>query len=201
VKHGTVLGSIAIGSMIHLAAFSSPWAAEANEQQRPNIIWVIGEDMGPDLGCWGTSVYTPNIDRLAADGMRFTRVFGTASVCMPNRTAMITGVTQTTLGSVTMRPPKQFMRPLPGKVKPLPTLMRERGYHTGNIRDNEIGSTGKDDWNFQFEGKGALVQAVLGVEFRVIGDPGKQALHANSMDRRTGSNGSTPRKEPGRDPV
>ncbi len=154
MKHGTVLGSIAIGSMIHLAAFSSSWAAEANEGRRPNIIWIIGEDMGPDLGCWGTSVYTPNIDRLAADGMRFTRVFGTASVCMPNRTAMITGVTQTTLGSVTMRPPKQFMRPLPGKVKPLPSVMREYGYYTGNIRDNEIGSTGKDDWNFQFEGKG-----------------------------------------------
>ena len=154
MKHGTMLGIIAIGSMIHLAAFSSLWAAEANERQRPNIIWIIGEDMGPDLGCWGTSVYTPNIDRLAADGMRFSSVFGTASVCMPNRTAMITGVTQTTLGSVTMRPPKQFMRRLPGKVKPLPAVMREYGYHTGNIRDNEIGSTGKDDWNLRFEGKG-----------------------------------------------
>jgi uncharacterized sulfatase len=153
VKHGTTLGVIAISSMSHLAAFSSLWAGELSEVHRPNIIWIISEDMGPDLGCWGASVHTPNIDRLAADGMRFTRVFGTASVCMPNRTAMITGVTQTTLGSVTMRPPKQFMRPLPGKVKPLPTLMREHGYYTGNIRDNEIGSTGKDDWNFQFEGK------------------------------------------------
>ncbi|NQU23934.1 MAG: sulfatase-like hydrolase/transferase [Candidatus Nealsonbacteria bacterium] len=72
----------------------------------------------------------------------------------PHRTAMITGVTQTTLGSVTMRPPKQFMRPLPGEVKPLPVLMRNCGYHTGNIRDKEIGSGGKDDWNFQFDGKG-----------------------------------------------
>ncbi len=149
-----MLEVIAIGSMIHLAAFSSLWAGEVSEEHRPNIIRMISEDMGPDLGCWGASVHTPNIDRLAADGMRFTRVFGTASVCMPNRTAMITGVTQTTLGSVTMRPPKQFMRPLPGEVKPLPTVMREYGYHTGNIRDSEIGSTGKDDWNVRFEGKG-----------------------------------------------
>ena len=164
MKHKTMLGVIAIGSMIHLAAFSSLWAGEASERQRPNIVWIISEDMGPDLGCWGTPVHTPNIDRLAADGMRFTKVFGTASVCMPNRTAMITGVTQTTLGSVTMRPPKQFMRPLPGKVKPLPALMREYGYHTGNIRDKEIGSWGKDDWNFQFEGKGWDTHSLYGLK-------------------------------------
>lgn len=135
-------------------AFTSLWAREENTRQRPNIIWIISEDMGPDLGCWGVSVHTPNIDRLADDGMRFTRVFGTASVCMPNRTAMITGVTQTTLGSVTMRPPKKFMRPLHGGVKPLPALMREHGYHTGNIRDSRIGAASKNDWNFQFNGKG-----------------------------------------------
>ncbi len=122
--------------------------------QRPNIIWVIGEDMGPDLGCWGVGVHTPNIDRLATEGMRFTQVMGTASVCMPNRTAMITGVTQTTLGAVTMRPPARFMRPLPEKVKPLPAVLRELGYFTGNIRDRQIGSTGKDDWNFRYAGKG-----------------------------------------------
>jgi len=153
VKFGIKFAIVALCSMIHLAIFSLAWAVETNKKQRPNIIWIVGEDMGPDLGCWGTSVHTPNIDRLAANGMRFTRVFGTASVCMPNRTAMITGVMQTTLGAVTMRPPKQFMRPLPGKVKPLPAVMRENGYYTGNIRDGGIGATGKDDWNFLFEGK------------------------------------------------
>jgi uncharacterized sulfatase len=127
--------------------------AGVKNPQRPNIVWIISEDMGPDLGCWGVSVHTPNIDRLAADGVRFTNVFGTASVCMPNRTAMITGVTQSTLGSVTMRPPKEFMRPLTGGVKPLPAIMREYGYFTGNIRDGGIGSTAKDDWNFRFDGK------------------------------------------------
>jgi len=155
-----ILISMVIGQMAHMVAFSSLWAGEASEPQQPNIVWIISEDMGPDLGCWGVSVRTPNIDRMAADGMRFTRVFGTASVCMPNRTAMITGVTQTTLGSTTMRPPKQFMRPLPGEVRPLPALMRAYGYHTGNIRDGKVGSWGKDDWNFQFEGKGWDTQSL-----------------------------------------
>ena len=139
--------------VLFLLTFSSLHLANAAEVDRPNIIWIIGEDMGPDLGCWGTNVHTPNIDRLAKEGMRFTQVFGTASVCMPNRTAMITGVTQTTLGSITMRPPKEHMRPLPQGVKPLPALMREHGYLTANIQKKAWGCNGKDDWNFRFNGK------------------------------------------------
>ena len=127
--------------------------ADSGQPSPPNIVWIIGEDMGPDLGCWGTQVRTPNIDQLAREGMRFTRLFGTASVCMPNRTAMATGVAQSTLGSVTMRPPKEYMRPLPEDVKPLPVLMRELGYLTANVRDKSLGCHGKDDWNFVYQGK------------------------------------------------
>ena len=118
----------------------------------PNIVWIMSEDMGPDLGCYGTNVHTPNIDRLAREGARYTRLFGTASVCMPNRTAMVTGVHQASLGAVTMRPPKEFMRPLPGDVKPLPALLRDRGYFTANIRNPELGFGAKNDWNFRYEG-------------------------------------------------
>ena len=141
-----------IASTASLLVLSSQWAMAVTST--PNIVWIISEDMGPDLGCWGTNVRTPNIDRLAEQGMRFTSLFGTASVCMPNRTAMITGVTQTTLGSVTMRPPKRFMRPLPEGVRPLPALLRDAGYLTANIRDKSLGASGKDDWNFQHSKKG-----------------------------------------------
>ena len=127
--------------------------SSANTDRPPNIVLIFSEDMGPDLGCWGTNVRTPNIDRLASDGMRFTHFFGTASVCMPNRTAMITGITQSSLGAVTMRPPKQFMRPLPDGVKPVPALLREAGYQTGNIKSDNFHTNGKDDWNFIFNEK------------------------------------------------
>lgn len=125
----------------------------ADSDKQPNIVVIISEDMGPDLGCWGTNVRTPNLDRLASEGMRFTHLFGTASVCMPNRTAMITGITQSSLGAVTMRPPKKFMRPLPDGVKPVPALLREVGYQTGNIKSDQFHTNGKDDWNFIFENK------------------------------------------------
>lgn len=135
------------------SCLTSGFAGGAHAEPRPNIVVIIGEDMGPDLGCWGVNIHTPNIDRLASEGMRFTHFFGTASVCMPNRTAMITGVTQSTLGSITMRPPERFQPSLPEGVKPLPELLRELGYLTANIKDQAIGSTGKDDWNFRYEKK------------------------------------------------
>lgn len=122
---------------------------------KPNIVWIIAEDMGDHMGCSGTNVLTPNLDRLAAEGTRFSEMFGTASVCMPNRTAMIMGVTQTTVGAVSMIPPKKFMKPLKNGMKPIPALLRdEYGYLTANVLDKEIGSTAKDHWNFQYDGKG-----------------------------------------------
>ena len=66
---------------------------------------------------------------------------------------MITGITQSTLGAVTMRPPKKFMRPLPDGVKPVPALLRNEGYQTGNIKKGQFHTNGKDDWNFIFDQK------------------------------------------------
>ncbi len=126
----------------------------AEEVRRPNILWIIAEDMSPDLGCYGNRVVTtPNMDGLAAKGMKFSSVFTTAPACSPSRTALATGVYQTTLGAHHMRYSKELMPALPKPVKVLPELMRENGYYTGNIKN--IGGTGygKDDWQFKVPGK------------------------------------------------
>ncbi|NDH17513.1 MAG: hypothetical protein EBY48_10650, partial [Opitutae bacterium] len=120
----------------------------AEDPERPNIIWIIAEDMSPDLGCYGNQVVTtPNIDGLAEKGMQFTHVFTTSPACSPSRTALATGVFQTTLGAHHMRYSKELMPTLPQPVKTLPQLMGERGYYTGNIKG--LGGTGKDDWQFK----------------------------------------------------
>jgi len=63
----------------------------AEESERPNIIWIIAEDMSPDLGCYGNQVVTtPNIDGLAVKGMQFNNVFTTSPACSPSRTALAT---------------------------------------------------------------------------------------------------------------
>ncbi len=61
--------------------------------KRPNILWLIGENLSHDLGCYGAKhVHTPHLDRLAAEGTRFTRVFATNPACAPSRSAFFTGL-------------------------------------------------------------------------------------------------------------
>src|SRR5215207_2546599 len=59
---------------------------------RPNIVWIVGEDMGPELGCYrDANAITPNMDRLAREGTRFTKAFTHCPVCAPCRSGLITG--------------------------------------------------------------------------------------------------------------
>ena len=67
--------------------------------ERPNVVWIVSDDLGPELGCYGyPDVATPNLDRLAKEGTRFTHAFSTAPVCSASRTAFQTGLYQTTVG-------------------------------------------------------------------------------------------------------
>jgi len=137
-----------------IAVLLSATGAAAEETRSPNILWIIAEDMSPDLGCYGNKVVTtPSIDGLAAKGMRFSNVFTTAPACAPSRTALATGVYQTTLGAHHMRYSAELRPDLPEPVKVLPELMRKNGYYTGNIKGICGTGTGKDDWQFNVPGK------------------------------------------------
>jgi arylsulfatase A-like enzyme len=72
---------------------------------KPNILWITTEDMSPELGCYGDPVAkTPNINRLAAEGVRFTNVYSVHGACSPSRAALITGMYPTTLALITCVP-------------------------------------------------------------------------------------------------
>jgi uncharacterized sulfatase len=81
---------------------------------RPNIVWIVGEDLGPELACYGdANALTPNLDRLARAGVRFTRAFTHAPVCAPSRSGLVTGRYPTSLGthhmrSTLLKPPPLF---------------------------------------------------------------------------------------------
>ncbi|MEW4527508.1 sulfatase-like hydrolase/transferase [Maioricimonas sp. JC845] len=76
----------------------------ATASERPNILWITCEDMSPRLGCYGdTTVPTPNIDRLAAQGVRYLRAYGTYGVCAPNRHTLIMGMYPSSTGAMAMR--------------------------------------------------------------------------------------------------
>jgi len=103
-------------------------------QRRPNIVFILADDMGVgDLGCYGQKILkTPNIDRLAAEGMRFTSAYAGAMVCAPSRGTLMTGYH---LGHATIRnnwevyPEGQF--PLAARDITVASMLQKAGYRTG----------------------------------------------------------------------
>lgn len=104
---------------------------------RPNILWITSEDNGIELGCYGDKFATsPNIDSLAAQGIRFENCWSNAPVCAPARTTIISGMYATSLGASNMR--SRAKRP-EGTLL-LPELLRASGYYCSN--------NSKEDYNF-----------------------------------------------------
>ena len=139
------LPAVALGLMLSFVG-----AAHA-ESTKPNILWIVAEDMCPDLGCYGEpQVHTPHLDALAARGVLFTRAFATATVCSATRSAFITGVYQTTLGAQHQRMDDSIAPPLCDPHQTLPQRLREAGYYTANVKkiNQHLRGTGKNDWNF-----------------------------------------------------
>ena len=113
----------------------------AQAQQKPNVILIVADDLGiGDVGCYGSQkIKTPNIDQLAAEGMRFTDAHATAAVCTPSRYAMLSG--------------RYYWGPWNGELllrdewTLLPEAMRNNGYATGYFGKWHLG------WGENFEGR------------------------------------------------
>lgn len=117
---------------------------------QPNILWIYGEDLSPDLACYGTSaVNTPNIDRLAEEGTRFSNAFVTCPVCSPSRSALITGTYQTHFDAHNHRSNRD--KPLRADMKLITDCFREAGYFTSNNPGPPYNRRGKTDFNFHRE--------------------------------------------------
>ena len=130
---------------------------------RPNILWFVVDDMSANFSCYGErTIATPNVDRLARDGTMFKRAFVTAPVCSPCRSALITGMYQTTIGAHHHRSGRGMEKiHLPEGVTPIPLLFQDAGYYTcigsGLPIDARAGKRGKGgrlgktDYNFEWE--------------------------------------------------
>ncbi len=149
-------------ALILSAAFVSAHA----EPARPNILWFIVDDMSANFSCYGEKlIQTPNVDRLAREGTQFRHAFVTAPVCSPCRSALITGMYQTTIGAHHHRSGRGVEKiHLPAGVTPVPALLQQAGYFTcigsglpGEGRagkKNKAGAgLGKTDYNFEWDAK------------------------------------------------
>ncbi len=127
------------------------------EASKHNILWIYLEDVNGWFSCYGDKVIqTPNIDALAAEGTRFDRFYVPSGICSTTRSAIVTGMMQTTIGAHHHRSSigkfwageeigddydKNY---LPESVIPIPIRMRDAGWWTFN-------EGGKDDYNFMFD--------------------------------------------------
>ncbi|OAI56631.1 sulfatase [Planctomyces sp. SCGC AG-212-M04] len=139
-----------------IVAAASPLPSSAAD--KPNFLWLVAEDFGPELACYGTKqVFSPNLDALAASGMRYTRAYSTAPVCSASRSAFMTGMYQTTIGAHNHRSHRDDGYELPIGVKVVTNWFRDAGYFTANVRELPASfgfkGTGKTDWNFTHEEK------------------------------------------------
>lgn len=112
------------------------------EDSRPNVVWIVSEDHGPHLGCYGDSfATTPHVDGLAKTGLRYTRCWSNAPVCAPARTTLITGLYAPSSGGEQMR----TMVAYPRGQQMFPQLLREAGYYCTN--------NAKEDYNIAKPGR------------------------------------------------
>ena len=156
---GMVLGGLSMSGCLRSGEgkpISAGQTGATQRRERPNILWIVGENLKLDLGCYGAkNVRTPNLDGLAADGVRYTHAFSTSPVCAPSRSAFFVGMYQTTSDTHNMRSHRSDDYRLPEGVRPITHRLKDVGYYTANIKmiGNEVVGSGKLDPNFVNEGK------------------------------------------------
>jgi len=134
---GLILGRIAGVAGFAAGLFAAPWsAAAAIPETRLNFVLIIGDDISAeDLGCYGNpGIRTPNIDRVAADGMLFRNAYLTASSCSPSRCSIVTGRYPHNLETAA-----ELHGLLPAGVPLFPKLLRDAGYHTAHAGKAHFG--------------------------------------------------------------
>lgn len=121
-----------------LATFLGPARSLAKQ---PNILWIVSEDNGPFLGCYGdANARTPNLDKLASEGVLYLNAFANAPVCAPSRSTLITGMYASTLGTQNMRSRYPIQRGFTFYCQE----MRGAGYYCMNPGKTDYNIAGRD---------------------------------------------------------
>jgi N-acetylgalactosamine-6-sulfatase len=147
-----------------LLVLASTWSFAAESPIRPNIIFILADDLGwGDLGCYGhPQTATPNLDALAREGTLFTQFYVNASVCSPSRCAFFTGQYPARhrvhghYAGVAQNAARGMSQFLPPDVPNLATLLKRAGYATAHIGKWHLGSNSggppPEKYGFDFVG-------------------------------------------------
>lgn len=135
-----MLAVVSVACAVAVAGMSANGEPGLTPQNRPNVLWITAEDISPDLGCYGdTYARTPNLDRLAREGVRYTHAFATAPVCSPARSCLITGMYATSLGTQHLR----SLFPIPERFEGYPAYLRRAGYYCTNNEKTDYNTAGE----------------------------------------------------------
>ena len=123
-------------------SFAARAAAQTRQDRPPNLVWIMADDLGyGHLGCYGQKkIRTPNIDRLAAEGMKFTDAYAGCTVCAPSRSTLMTGLhtghapVRANSGGVPLRPQDATVA----------EVLKQAGYATGCFGKWGLGALGTD---------------------------------------------------------
>lgn len=139
--------------MIIAASLGAVAGANAENREKPNILWVMSEDQGHDLACYGMpAVKTPVLDKMAEEGIMYTNACCTNPISSPSRSAMMTGTHQVIIDAHNHRSNRD--KPLPLEIKPITCYLREQGY-TCILGNSHVMDRGrKTDCNFKSKAVG-----------------------------------------------
>lgn len=161
-------GRVAVlAALALLASWAAAGCGRADEGARPNIVFVMADDLGwSDLGCYGSDYYeTPNVDRLRAQGLKFTQAYANGPICAPTRSALLSGrhypnnpvyaVSESTRGKERFRelvpPPNE--PDLPARYVTFAEVLRDAGYATAHLgkwhHGDDRRGTGPSDQGFE----------------------------------------------------
>lgn len=156
IRNGLQVATMAlacsIATMVPVAGMAKPAAtaaAPARAEHRPNVLLIMSDDLAAQLGNYGAPVRTPNIDRLASQGVTFDRAYAQFPWCAPSRASMLTGTRPDTTRVADLTTP--FRAALPD-IQTLPQYFRSNGYFSGRVGKifhqgvpGGIGQPGPDD--------------------------------------------------------
>ena len=181
---------LSLVNVVLISLLGSMTSSRAAEGQPPNIVWIIVDDMSAHFSAYGeTRIKTPHVDRLAREGTLFRKAFVTAPVCSACRSALITGMYQTSIGAHHHRSGRGTEKiHLPVGVEPIPARFQRAGYYTaigGPLAKGD--KLAKTDYNFEWN---PGIYAANDWSGRQPGQPFFMQVHLHGGKYREGKNWS-----------